>query len=58
MWGAIILVLIAVNHFTSRWQEARRLAQLRSVGTVEGRPPQGDTSRPPRPPGPPGEETV
>jgi simple sugar transport system permease protein len=29
MWGAIILVLIAVNHFTSRWQESRHLARLR-----------------------------
>jgi simple sugar transport system permease protein len=29
MWGAIILVLIAVNHFTSHWQEMRRLAKLR-----------------------------
>jgi ribose/xylose/arabinose/galactoside ABC-type transport system permease subunit len=28
MWGAIILVLIAVNHFTRRWQEGRRLARL------------------------------
>jgi simple sugar transport system permease protein len=29
MWGAIILVLIAVNRFTGRWREARRLARLR-----------------------------
>lgn len=28
MWGAIILVLIAVNHFTGRWREARRLARV------------------------------
>ena len=47
MWGAIILVLIAVNHFTGRWQEARRLAQLHPVSAVEGTPPGGDASHPP-----------
>jgi len=34
MWGAIILVLIAVNHFTGRWREARRLSRLRRPGAL------------------------
>jgi hypothetical protein len=42
MWGAIILVLIAVNHFAGRWQEARRLARLHRPGAPEGSP----TARP------------
>ena len=35
MWGAIILVVIAVNHFGGRWQQARRLARLRRAGALE-----------------------
>jgi len=42
MWGAIILVLIAVNHFTGRWQETRRLARMRALSAPEGVP----TARP------------
>ena len=38
MWGAIILVLIAVNHFAGRWQEARRLARLHRPGVPRGSP--------------------
>ena len=42
MWGAIILVLIAVNHFTGRWREGRRLARMHGPGAPEGAP----TARP------------
>jgi len=36
MWGAIILVLIAVNHFIGRWREARRLTRIQGPGASEG----------------------
>jgi len=39
MWGAIILVLIAANHFTGRWREARRLGRMRGPSAPEGAPP-------------------
>jgi ribose/xylose/arabinose/galactoside ABC-type transport system permease subunit len=42
MWGATILVLIAVNHFTGRWREARRLARLQRPGVAS------DAGSPPR----------
>jgi ribose/xylose/arabinose/galactoside ABC-type transport system permease subunit len=37
MWGAIILVLIAVNHFTGRWRESRRLRRLHRRAAPEQR---------------------
>jgi hypothetical protein len=38
MWGAIILVRVVVNHFTGRWQEARRLARMHALSAPEGAP--------------------
>ena len=37
MWGAIILVLIAVNHFTGRWRESASAEALHRRAAPEQR---------------------
>jgi ribose/xylose/arabinose/galactoside ABC-type transport system permease subunit len=41
MWGCIIIALIAVNHFSARWGESRRLRAARAAREDRGAGPSG-----------------
>jgi hypothetical protein len=41
MWGAMILALIAINHFSGRWRRSARLAAAARTLDPEQRPPLG-----------------
>ena len=42
MWGAMILALIAINHFSSRWRRSTPLAEAAGTLKAEQRPPPSD----------------
>jgi len=42
MWGAMILALIAINHFSGRWRRSMPLAETAGTLKAEQRPPPSD----------------